>query len=60
LAVTRWLALFFRLKLSMIGARVARHARAITFKLVEVSTTAPMMPAILAAIRRLRAPPSCA
>jgi IS5 family transposase len=37
-----------------------RHARAITFQLAEVAFTSPMMRAILAAIRRLRAPPSCA
>ena len=47
-------------KLIKIGARVVRHARAITFQLAEVAVTGPMMPAILAAIRRLRAPPSCA
>ena len=48
-----------------IGARVVRHARAITFQLAEVavplsSRIRPMVTAILAAIRRLRAPPSCA
>jgi hypothetical protein len=43
-----------------IGARVVRHARAITFQLAEVAVTGPMVRAILAAIRRLRAPPSCA
>ena len=49
-----------RLKLSpATGARVVRHARAITFQLAEVAVTGPMVRAILAAIRRLRAPPSC-
>jgi hypothetical protein len=43
-----------------IGARVVRHARAITFQLAEVAVTGPMVRAILAAIRRLRAPPLCA
>jgi hypothetical protein len=41
-------------------ARVVRHARAITFQLVELAVTGPMVRAVLAAIRRLRAPPSCA
>ena len=49
-----------QLKLIKIGARVVRHARAITFQLAEVAVTGPMVRAILAAIRRLRAPPSCA
>ena len=43
-----------------IGARVVRHARAITFQLAEVAVTGPMARAPLVAIRRLRAPPSCA
>jgi hypothetical protein len=37
-----------------------RHARAITFQLVEVVVTGPMVRATLAAIRRLRTPPLCA
>jgi hypothetical protein len=37
-----------------------RHARAITFHMAEVAVTGPVVRAILAAIRRLRAPPSCA
>lgn len=41
-----------------IGARVVRNARAITFQLAEVAITGAMVRAILAAIRRLRAPPS--
>ncbi len=48
------------LKLIKIGAHVVRHARAITFQLAEVTVTGPMVRAILAAIRRLRAPPLCA
>ena len=43
-----------------IGARVVRHARAITFQLAEVAVTGAMVRAILAAIRRRRAPPACA
>ena len=49
-----------QLKLIKIGARIVRHARAITFQLAEVAVTGPMVRAILAAIQRLRAPPSCA
>ena len=49
-----------QLKRIKIGARVVRHARAITFQLAEVAVTGPMVRAILPAIRRLRAPPSCA
>ena len=40
--------------------RVGRHARAIPFQLAEVAVTGTMVRAILAAIRRLRAPPSYA
>ena len=49
-----------KLKLIKIGARVVRHARAITFQLAEVAVTGVMVRAILVAIRRLRAPPLCA
>ncbi len=48
-----------QLKLIKIGARVVRHARAITFQLAEVAFTGPMVRAILVAIRRLRAPALC-
>jgi hypothetical protein len=47
-------------KLIKIGARAVRHARAITFLLAEVSVTGRMMRAVLTAVHRLRAPPSCA
>jgi len=49
-----------QLKLIKMGARVVRHARAITFQLTEVAITGRMVSAILAAIRRLRAQPLCA
>jgi len=49
-----------QLKPIKIGARVVRHARAVTFPLAEVALTGAMVRAILAAIRRLRTPPSCA
>ena len=57
---TPWSLTSLQLKLIKIGARVVRHARAITFQLAEVAVTGPMVRAILATIRRLRAPPSCA
>ena len=46
--------------LDTVAARVVRHARATTFQLAEVAVTGLMVRAILAAIRRLRAPPRCA
>jgi uncharacterized protein YhhL (DUF1145 family) len=55
-----WSLTSLQLKLIKIGARVVRHARAITFQLAELAVTGPMVRAILAAIRRLRAPPLCA
>ena len=55
-----WSLSSLRLKLIKIGARVVRHARAITFQLAEVAVTGPMVRTILASIHRLRAPPSYA
>jgi hypothetical protein len=55
-----WSLTSLQLKLIKIGARVVRHAPAITFQLAEVVVTGPMVRAILAAIRRLRAPMLCA
>jgi len=40
-----------------LGARVVRHARAITFQLAEVAVTGDLFNRILAAIHRLRSPP---
>jgi len=59
-ALADWSLISLQLKLIKIGARVVRHARAITFQLAEMAVTGPMVRAVLAAIRRLRAPPSCA
>ena len=59
-AMADWSLTSLQLKLIKIGARVVRHARAITFQLAEVAVTGPMVRIILAAIRRLRTPPSCA
>ena len=55
-----WALTSLQLKLIKIGGRVVRHARAITFQLAEVAVTGVMVRVILAAIRRLRVPPSCA
>ncbi len=52
-----WLLTSLQLKLIKIGARVVRHARAITFQLAEVAVTGAMVRTVLAAIHRLRAPP---
>jgi len=59
-AMADWSLTSLQLKLIKMGARVVRHARAITFQLAEVAVTGAMVRAILAAIRRLRAPPSYA
>ena len=59
-AMADWSLTSLQLKLIKIGARVVRHARAITTQLAEVAVTGPMVRVILAAIRRLRAPPRCA
>ena len=55
-----WSLTSLQLKQIKIGARVVRHARAITFQLAQVAVTGPMVRAILAGIHRLRAPLSCA
>ena len=59
-AMADWSLTSLQLKLIKIGARVVRHARTITFQLAEVAVTGAMVRAILNAIHRLRAPPSCA
>jgi regulation of enolase protein 1 (concanavalin A-like superfamily) len=42
-----WSLTSLQLKLIKIGARVVRHARAITFQLAEVAVTGPMVRTIL-------------
>jgi regulation of enolase protein 1 (concanavalin A-like superfamily) len=59
-ALADWSLTNLQLTLIKIAARVIRHARAITSQQAEVAVTGPMVRAILAAIRRLRAPPLCA
>jgi len=56
----QWFLTSLQPKLIKIGARVVRHARAITFQLAEVAVSGPTVHAIFTANRRLRAPPSCA
>lgn len=55
-----WSLTSLQLKLIKIGARVVRHARAITFQLAEVAVSGPMVRSIIAAIHRLRSPPKTA
>ncbi len=59
-AMAGWSLTSLHLKLIKTGARVVRHARAITFQLTETAVTGDMVRAILTTIHRLRAPPSCA
>lgn len=59
-AMADWSLTSLQLKPIKIGARVVRHARAITFQLAEIAVTGSMVRAILAAIHRLRVPPLCA
>ena len=42
-AMADWSLTSLQLKLIKIGARVVRHARAITFQLAEVAVTGPMV-----------------
>ncbi len=58
-AMVDWSLTSLQLKLIKMGARVVRDARAVTFQLAEVAVTGPMVRVVLAAIRRLRAPPAC-
>jgi hypothetical protein len=52
-----WSLTSLQTRLIKIGARVVRHARAITFQLAEVAVCGALFRRILAAIQRLRAPP---
>ena len=56
-ALADWSLTSLQLKLIKIGARVVRHARAITFQLAEVAIIGSMVRAVRTAICRLRAPP---
>ena len=52
-----WSLTSLQTRLIKIGARVVRHARAITFKFAEVSVSGNLFTRILAAIHRLHTPP---
>lgn len=59
-AMADWSRISLQHKLIKIGARIVPHARAIILQITEVAVTGRMPRTILAAICRLRAPPSCA
>ena len=59
-AVSDWSLNSFELKMIQIGVRRVGRARAIIFQLAKVAVTGPMVRAIRASIRLLRAPPSWA
>ena len=52
-----WSLTSLQARLIKIGARVIRHARAITFQLAEVAVSGNLFNRILAASNRLRSPP---
>lgn len=52
-----WSLTRLQTRLSKIGARIVRHARAVTFQLAEVAVIGALFRRILAAIHRRRAPP---
>ena len=56
-AIADWSLTSLQTRLIKIGARVVRHARAITFQLAEVAVSGDLFKRILEAIHRLRAPP---
>jgi len=55
--ISDWSLRSIQSRLIKIGARVVRHARAITFQLVEVAVPRDVFGKILAAIRNLKPPP---
>jgi len=57
--VADWSLTSIQSRIIKIGARFVRHARKITFLLAEVAVPRRAFGQILAAIRRLRAPPLC-
>ena len=56
--VRTWTLTMLREKLIKIGAKVASHAKAVTFPLAEVAVPRALFAAILGRIGRLRAVPS--
>jgi hypothetical protein len=57
-SVQTWTLTTLREKLIKIGAKVVRHAKAVTFQLAEVAVPRALFAAILGRIGRLRAAPS--
>jgi hypothetical protein len=57
-SVRPWTLTTLREKLIKIGAKVVRHAKAVTFQLAEVAVPRALFAAILSRIGRLRAAPS--
>ena len=57
-SVQTWTPTTLRKKLVKIGAKVVRHARAVTFPLAEVAVLRVLFAAILRRIGRRRAAPS--
>ena len=57
-SVRAWTLTTLREKLIKIGAKVVRHARAVTFQMAEVAIPRELFIAILGRIGRLRAAPS--
>jgi hypothetical protein len=55
--VADWSLTSLQTRLIKTGARVVRHARAITFQLAEVAVSGDQFTSILAAKHRLRSPP---
>lgn len=56
--IASWSLTSLQTRLIKIGARVVRHARAITFRLAEVAIPCDFFSRILAAIHRLRPSPA--
>jgi Transposase DDE domain group 1 len=57
-AVRTWTLTTLREERIKIGAKVVRHAKAVTFQLAEVAVPRELFAALLARIGRLRAAPS--
>ncbi len=55
--IADWSLTSLQTRLIKTGARVVRHARAITFQLAGVAVSGNLFNRVLAAIQRLRAPP---
>lgn len=55
--IADWSPTSLQTRLIKIGARIVRHARAITFQPAEFAVSGDLFNRILAAIQRLRAPP---